>query len=772
MKNEKMLTVFSMTLLFLAVSLKAENGYDLWLRYVKITDNSLRTEYKSSAAQVVVEGTSSVMKAVNSELVRGINGLLDQVTPNQELVPSDGAIVAGTPSNSSIIKSLELTLDRNTDAYKIISTKYNGHAIIAIASSGETGVLYGAFHLLRLMQTGRSLSDLAVSESPKIKMRILNHWDNLNGTIERGYAGSSIWKWSALPGTIDKRYTDYARACASVGINGAVLNNVNADAAILNDTYLPKVKALADVFRAYGIKVYLSANFAAPQKIGGLGTADPMNASVMSWWKKKCDDIYRIIPDFGGFLVKANSEGQPGPKTYNRTHADGANCLADAIASHDGVVIWRAFVYDDAIDTDRMKRAYKEFKPLDGKFRSNVIIQAKNGPFDFQPREPVHPLFGGLTSTHVGGEFQITKEYLGQSIHLVYLAPYWKEVLDFDTYSKGSGSTVGKVLDGSVFNDTISCLSGVANIGSDMNWCGHHFDQANWYSFGRLAWNHSLSANEIADEWIKMTWGWDNNLVATVKKMMAGSREACVNYMDPLGLGGIFKYDHHYGPDPGYNKDQTHPDWNSVYWHKADNNGVGYNRTTGGSDFVSQYYPENKAKYNSMSSCPVEYLCWFFHVPWGQVLSTGKTFWNELCFRYYDGLHYVGVMDSIQWPSVSTYIDAQRYSEVKQKLDTHYRDARAWRDTCTNYFAKFSKMPIPSYIPVGTIKHQLPVITNQLTTIKIFDLQGRLVQSFTTKTGNHPVNKRSVSNKITHNGIYIISQKGDKSSKMVISAVH
>ncbi|HEX2958189.1 MAG TPA: hypothetical protein VHO70_15250 [Chitinispirillaceae bacterium] len=375
-----------------------------------------------------------------------------------------------------------------------------------------------------------------------------------------------------------------------------------------------------------------------------------------------------------------------------------------------------------------MKRAYMEFKPLDGKFRSNVIVQAKNGPFDFQPREPAHPLFGGLTSTHIGAELQITKEYLGQSIHLVYLAPLWKEVFDFDTYAKGAGSTVAKVLDGSIYNDTVSCIAGVANTGSDSNWCGHHFDQANWYAFGRLAWNHDLKSDAIADEWTKMTWGWNSTVVTTIKKMLAGSREACVNYMDPLGLGGIFKYDGHYGPEPDYNKDQTHPDWNSVYWHKADNTGVGYNRTTSGSDLVSQYFSENKSKYNSMSTCPLEMLCWFHHVPWGQSLNTGRTFWNELCYRYYDGVHYVEIMKNDLWPSLGTYIDTKRFSDVSKKLATHYTDAQTWRDVCTKYFATFSKMQIPAYIPVATVKKQPVALQNNSQPIFIFNLQGKLIQ--------------------------------------------
>ncbi len=728
--------------LFLVIGLGpacAEDGYDLWLRYVRVPDASLLAQYRSAAAQIVVQGGSATMQAADSELVRGLSGLLGQTVPSQTSVTADGAVVVGTPANSSVIKALGLTLDANEDAYRIVSTTYGGHAIIVVAAFGEIGALYGSFHLLRLIQTGQSLTGLSLSEKPKIKRRMLDHWDNLDGSIERGYAGNSLWNWNALPGTLDLRHTDYARACASIGINGSVLNNVNADANILSSTYLAKVKALADVFRPYGIQVYLSANFAAPQLIGGLGTADPLDASVIAWWAQKCDEIYNLIPDFGGFLVKANSEGQPGPQTYNRTHADGANCLADALAPHGGVVLWRTFVYADSIDPDRLKRAYKEFKPLDGKFRANVILQVKNGPFDFQPREPVHPLFGAMTATHSGGEFEITKEYLGQAIQLVYLGPYWKEVLDFDTYATGPGSTVGKILDGSVYGDTMSALAGVANTGSDRDWCGSDFNQANWYAFGRLAWDHDLSSDSIAEEWTKMTWGWNATLVATIRKMLAGSREACVNYMDPLGLGGIFNPSAHYGPAPGYDGSTSHADWNSVYWHRADAAGLGYDRTTGGSNFVSQYFPENKNEFNSLQTCPNEYLCWFFHMPWGQKLSTGRTFWNELCYRYFDGLHYVGVMDSVQWPSLGSYVDAQRFAAVQQKLDVHYADARAWRDTCTRYFAGFSNLPIPPYEPATSISLEFPITPQRNPQpLYIFTLQGKLIATLPPGSGARP----------------------------------
>jgi len=767
MRKTESRKTLSLTLLFLlAVSSFGENGYDLWLRYVSVETSHL-SQYQSAATEIVFEGTSETMEAAKNELLAGLEGLLGQAVPDQSAVTSNGAIVAGTPENSPIINGLQLDLDADPESYKIVSTTYSGNSIIAIASSGETGVLYGTFHLLRLIQTGESISGLNINEKPKIKRRLLNHWDNEDRSVERGYAGKSLWKWSELPGKIDDRYKDYARTCASIGINGTVLNNVNCNIGnnknMLTTSYLQKVKALADVFRPYGVKVYLSALFSAPQVLGGLGTADPTNSSVQQWWKNKCDEIYQLIPDFGGFLVKANSEGQPGPKTYGKTHAQGANCLADAIAPHGGVVIWRAFVYDNEVDADRMKRAYKEFKALDGDFRSNVIIQAKNGPFDFQPREPVHPLFNGLDHTYVGAELQITKEYLGQSIHLVYLAPMWKEILDFDTYRDGEGSTVAKYLE----SDTLSMIAGVANTGSDMNWCGLHFNQANWYAFGRLAWDYTLSSNKIADEWTKMTWGWTTTIVSTIKKMLAGSHEACVNYTGALGLGGIFAYNHHYGPDPGFNGDPSHPDWNSVYWHKADNQGLGYDRTTSGSNFVSQYFSPNKEMYNNIETCPIEYLCWFHHVPWNYELETGKIFWDELCYRFYDGAYYVSIMDTVQWPSLQSNIDGQRYSEVKAKLDQHLIDAKEWRDVCINYFKQFSNMPVPAYEPPTAVSFRPVKKSKNLNPIHVFDLQGKLISVISPKKDMHLAGHKKMISSRLNQGIYIIRQKGTKPMKIV-----
>jgi alpha-glucuronidase len=526
---------------------------------------------------------------------------------------------------------------------------------------------------------------------------VLDHWDNLNRTVERGYAGFSIWDWHKLPGYIDQRYKDYARANAAIGINGTVLNNVNANALSLSKEYLEKTAALANVFRPYGIKVYLSARFSAPMEAGGLKTADPLDPTVQQWWKDKVKEIYSYIPDFGGFLVKANSEGQPGPQNYGRTHADGANMLADALAPYKGIVMWRAFVYDAKADQDRFKQAYEEFKPLDGKFRENVAIQVKNGPIDFQPREPFHPLFGAMPHTPLMLEFQLTQEYLGFATHLVYLPTLFREVLDADTYEKGKGSTVAKVIDGSLEGHAISGMAGVANIGNDRNWTGHPFGQANWYALGRLAWDHSLSPEKIADEWLRQTFSNDPDFVGPVKKMMLASHETLVNYMTPLGLHHIMGYSHHYGPAPWYDK-AARADWNPVYFHRADSSGIGFDRTTSGSDALGQYTPEARRQWENLRNCPDEYLLWFHHVPWTYTLHSGRTLWNEMCYRYQSGV--AGVQQMVRtWDSVARYVDEERASQVKMLLNIQLNEARWWRDACLSYFQTFSGMPLPQGVP-------------------------------------------------------------------------
>ena len=469
---------------------------------------------------------------------------------------------------------------------------------------------------------------------------------------------------------------------------------------ILTRSYLAKVAALANVFRAYGLKVYLTARFSAPIEIGGLKTADPLDAQVQEWWKKKVDTIYQHIPDFGGFLVKANSEGQPGPQNYGRNHADGANMLADAVAAHNGIVMWRAFVYSNEIPEDRVKQAYNEFKPLDGKFRKNVMVQVKNGPLDFQPREPFHPLFGAMPQTPLMMEFQLTQEYLGQATHLVYQAPLYKECLDANTYAKtnnsssGSGAVVAKVIDGSLENHTLSGIAGVANIGNDRNWTGHPFGQSNWYAFGRLAWDHTLSSTQIADEWIRQTFTNDQKFIAIVKKMMLTSRETLVNYMTPMGLHHIMATGHHYGPGP-WVSNAGRTDWNPVYYHKADSMGIGFNRTSSGSDAISQYTPEARKNFEDINTIPDEYLLWFHHVNWNHKMKSGRSLWNELCYKYNEGVDSVRSMQNT-WNGLKAYIDRERHNQVKMLLTIQHKEAVWWRDACLSYFQTHSRMPIPA----------------------------------------------------------------------------
>ncbi|HEX8118485.1 MAG TPA: alpha-glucuronidase, partial [Pyrinomonadaceae bacterium] len=534
---------------------------------------------------------------------------------------------------------------------------------------------------------------LDVAQKPRLRLRVLNHWDNLDGTIERGYAGRSLWDWDALPDKVDPRLIDYARANASIGINGSVLNNVNSNSKSLSGEYLQKTKAIADTFRPYGVRVYLSARFSAPIELGGLKTADPLDPEVAAWWKRKADEIYKLIPDFGGFLVKANSEGQPGPRTYNRDHVDGANMLAAAVAPHHGVVIWRAFVYDAKPGYDRAAAAFEQLQPFDGKFAPNILLQVKNGAIDFQPREPFHPLFGAMPKTQMMLEAQITQEYLGHSNHLVFLAPMWREVLDSDTRVKGPGSTVTKVLDGSLFGQRITGMAGVANTGTDRNWTGHHFGQANWYAFGRLAWNPDASSKQIADEWIKMTLTREPRALAVVERIMLESREAAVDYMTPLGLHHIMWGGHHYGPAPWENKFER-ADWNPVYYHKADAVGLGFDRTATGSNAVAQYSPEVRAVFADPKAVPEKYLLWFQHVPWDRRMHSGRTLWDELALHYQRGVDWVRAARR-DWGSLSNVIDPERHAAVARKLEIQERDAVAWRDACLLYFQTFSKRPLP-----------------------------------------------------------------------------
>jgi len=682
-------------LLFAASIVRGEDGYRLWLRYDQVPAPTLAA-YRARITSVIVEGRSPTAEIIKDELRNGLNGLLGTSVPLAEKIESDGAILVAT-ANSSLITGAKWKQQLKAlgpEGFRIASLTVAGHPVTVIGSQSEAGALYGVFYYLRLMQTLKPVARLDVSEKPRVQLRILDHWDNLDGTIERGYAGRSLWNWSELPQKIDPRLTDYARANASIGVNGVLINNVNANAQILTAEYLGKVAALADLFRPYGIRIYLSARFSAPMELGGLKTADPLDSEVSAWWKQKADEIYRLVPDFGGFVVKANSEGQPGPRTYNRSHADGANMLAAAVAPHHGLVIWRAFVYDYKAGYDRAGAAYAELQPFDGKFAPNVLLQVKNGPIDFQPREPFHPLFGAMPGTQVVPEFQITQEYLGFSNHLVFLAPMWREFLDSDTYARGRGSTVTRVVDGSLYRQRITGIAGVANTGTDRNWTGHHFLQANWYAFGRLAWNPDLSSQQIAGEWIAMTLTHDPRASSAIARVMLESREAVVDYMTPLGLHHLFWGGHHYGPAPWWDKEKR-DDWNPVYYHRADARGVGFDRTPTGSNTVAQYHEPVSQRFGSLSLCPEKYLLWFHHVPWDHRLRSGRTLWDELALHYQRGVDWVRATRK-QWEALKGVIDSERYEEVARKLSIQERDAIVWRDASLLYFQTVSKRPLPA----------------------------------------------------------------------------
>ena len=605
-------------------------------------------------------------------------------------------------------KNVELKIDKSLN----LGEGYNIYARPAqqgdniqyeatITASNPIGLLYGAYELIRLQNTDayntgsgnqQNFSKaIDETEKPQVGLRILNHWDNLDGSIERGYAGKSIFKWEEIKlgkngkgGSISKSLHDrlitYARATASLGINGSVLNNVNASPKMMTAEYINKVKIIANILRPYGIRVYLSINFASPMALGYTKTADPLDKKVQQWWKKKAKEIYATIPDFGGFLVKANSEGQPGPGDYHRTHADGANMLADAVKPYGGIIMWRSFVYGaNHKGEDRVKQAVSEFKGMDGKFRDNVILQSKNGPLDFQPREPYAPIFDNIKQTPQIAELQITQEYLGQSKHLTYLAPMWKEFFGF------------------VNPDRLVGISGVANIGDDANWCGHPFSQANWYAFGRLAWNPSLTAEEIAHEWLVQTYeNQDEKFTKPVEMMMMTSREACVNYMMPLGLHHIFKFDHHYGPEPDGFIASYPLEWCPVYYHKADAQGVGFDRSSKGTDAVGQYPEPYRSLYDNIETCPEEYLLWFHHVPWTYKMKSGSTLWQELCMKYNMGVAMVEVFRDFWHTSAKQYMKGheQEWQHTDSLLNVQLENAKEWRNTCLKYFQTFSKMKI------------------------------------------------------------------------------
>lgn len=661
----RIISLLTFTLLFCFPSLRADDGSALWLRYPP-----------GGKAEIICRKQSPTLDIAVAEL------------QNFRSV--------GLPVSLEVRHTKELRA-LGKEGYIIRPSADKKQ--ITIASCGEQGILYGAYHLLRLQATGRltgpALQSLNVSEKPDYRLRILNHWDNPDGTIERGYAGRSLWKWDELPAVVSPRYQAYARANASVGINGTVINNVNASPQMLSADCLQKVKVLADVFRPYGLKIYLSVNFASPAALGGLATSDPLDREVIAWWKKKVKEIYTLIPDFGGFLVKANSEGQPGPCDYGRTHAEGANMLADVLHPYRGIVMWRAFVYSPT-DSDRAKQAYLEFAPLDGKFRDNVIIQIKNGPIDFQPREPFSPLFGAMKKTAVMPEFQITQEYLGFSNHLAFLAPMWKECLDSDTYMQGEGSTIARITDGSLFPHSLTAIAGVANIGDDVNWCGHPFAQANWYAFGRLAWKHSLSSEQIGEEWLKQIFPSvvPAQLSLLNSQFLQKSREAVVNYMMPLGLHHIFAWGHHYGPEPWCNIPGARADWLPSYYHRADDFGIGFDRSSKGSNATGQYHSPLCDRLDDPATCPENLLLWFHHLSWNHRMKSGRTLWDELCYAYDSGVREVRNFQKI-WDRMEPYIDSGHFRDVQHRLKIQARDAVWWRDACLLYFQQFSKQPIP-----------------------------------------------------------------------------
>lgn len=618
-------------LLYLATALHsgAEDGHRLWLRY-----NSSGRAQVSAPAKATDNATVAI--AVQ-ELETYFPGKRAALRIDKSMPHGDGFRITGTADS------------------------------IVITAHKPAGLLYAAYHALRAAATGDTFD--GKDNYPACGLRLLNHWDNLDGSIERGYAGQSIFKWFNL----DKRLiAEYARANASIGINGSVLNNVNASPRILTAIYLSEVKVIADILRPYGIRVYLSVNFAAPMALGYTETADPQDERVINWWKQKAKEIYRLIPDFGGFLVKANSEGQPGPGDYQRSHAEGANMLARAVRPYGGTIIWRSFVYGaNHKDEDRVKQAVSEFKPCDGLFDANVILQSKNGPLDFQPREPYAPIFDQMKLTPQMAELQITQEYLGQSKHLVYLAPMWKEFFSFVDPGKLRG------------------IAGVANIGNDRNWCGHHFSQANWYAFGRLAWNPALSSRQIACEWLKQTFSRDSTFVSTMAAVMESSREACVDYMMPLGLHHIFKFDHHYGPEPDGYKAEYPLEWCPVYYHRANTDSIGFDRSPSGSNAADQYPEPYRSLYGSVASCPEEYLLWFHRLPWSHRMKSGRTLWEELQHKYSEGVESAMAYQRIWRNSMRPYIDQQRWQEVDARLQQQVADAREWRYVCLQYFATF-----------------------------------------------------------------------------------
>ncbi len=710
---KRRLLLFLTLLCMLPAVVQGEDGHRLWLRYDQLPD-TLAASYRRCLSELWVRGESPQINVAAEEIRRAVAGMTGREpaltdhpfrgkvvsrTPRGLVKPltAPGLLVIGKAGHPDIapLLSVGATASCGEEGFLIRTLLLQGRPVILVTGNSDAGVLYGVFALIRRMQTGDALAGLDLLEQPAYQRRLLNHWDNLDGTVERGYAGHSLW-WntSENPEILADRYRDYARANASVGINGTVLNNVNASPEVLKPEYIARFAAVADLLRPYNIRVYMSVNFSSPAILGGLPDSDPLKSEVVAWWKEKVKEIYTAIPDFGGFLVKANSEGQPGPQNYGRTHAEGANMLAGALKPYNGVVMWRAFVYNPTSE-DRHRQAYNEFMPLDGKFADNVIVQVKNGPIDFQPREPFSPLFGAMQKTPLMVEFQITQEYLGFSDHLVYLAPLQKECLDSDTWSKGAGSTVARATDGSLFPHRLTAIAGVANIGRDTNWCGHHFAQANWYAFGRLAWNHQLSPELIGREWLAMTFSPSSSFTEPALQIMMRSREAAVKYMTPMGLHHLMGWSHHYGPEPWTDLPNARLDWLPRYYHNASANGIGFDRSPSGSNAVEQYGSPLRELYSHPTTCPQNLLLWFHHLPWDYTLSSGKNLWDELCYNYYAGVEEVRYFQKI-WNQLKGQTDPERFAAIQKKLKIQCREAVWWRDACLLYFQTFSQREIPA----------------------------------------------------------------------------
>ncbi|USI72442.1 alpha-glucuronidase family glycosyl hydrolase [Sphingomonas morindae] len=673
---------------------RADDGYDLWLRYRPVAAPA-RAALAAQARSLVIPGRSATLDAAAAELRRGLGGMAG-VAPPAAATLAPGAILLARPAEArrlgvAVADAPEL----GREGFRLRGMAWRGGRITLVLANSDLGLLYGAFRLLERIEAGERPDRIDFATAPHLALRMLDHWDNLDGGVERGYAGHSIWDWWHLPDRADPRYTDYARANASIGINGTVLNNVNASAESLSPRYIAKAAALADIFRPYGIKVYLSARFSAPIELGGLKTADPLDPGVRAWWRAKADEIYRAIPDFGGFLVKANSEGQPGPQDYHRSHAEGAAALADAVRPHGGVILYRAFVYAHDNPEDRAKQAYDDFKPLDGRFADNVIVQVKNGPIDFQPREPFHPLFGAMLRTPLMMEVQITKEYLGFATHLVYLGPLFEEVLRSDTSGAG-GPSVAQVLERGAGRPGLGGMAGVANIGDDRNWSGSIFDQANWFAFGRLAWDPEASSEAIAREWTAISFTPDPRFVTPVVAMMMGSREAAVNYMTPLGLAHQMATGHHYGPGPWVH-DLARPEWNPTYYARADADGIGFDRTATGSNAIAQYAPDLARRLADPRTTPEALLLWFHHLPWSYRLADGETLWEGLVRHYDRGVASVAAMRR-QWAALAPYVDPERFALTETYLAIQQREAQWWRDASIAYWRSVSHRPLPANV--------------------------------------------------------------------------